>query len=168
MELVDVNKARYRKHLNIIIVVSIVALAAGSLGISQSLIALFPDPDGSHFHWNLLGVILTVIAMAMIFRSIKHHPFMTEVTYVWELKKVLNRINRKGDKIKHAAQQGDVDAMTILQYSYSGSRLLWNLDDNNIVIDELTVAQAELDTLAKEHQLTLEPKNFKIEMLEKY
>jgi len=156
MQLKDINKTRYRKHLNIVIVACIAALAAGSLGIAQLLIQLFPDPDGSHFHWNLLGVIVTAVTIGFVLNKWRQHPFMTEVTYVWELKQVLNQITRKMQKLKSAADEGDVTAMTIIQFSYSGSRLLWQLDDNTIVMDELAVEQAKLDALAAKHNVNLD------------
>ncbi|MFC4701324.1 DUF3087 domain-containing protein [Glaciecola siphonariae] len=168
MKLIDVNKARYRRHLNRVIAACIVSLALGSLGISQSLIALFPDPSGSHFHWNLLGVIVTSIAIGLTLKHFRGHSFMTEVVYVWELKKVLNRINRKMTKLQKAAEQGNVDAMNAIQYSYAGSRLLWQLDDNTIMMDELTVNQAQLDALAAKHNVTLSAENYKEELLNNF
>ena len=66
MQLIDINKTRYRRHLNIVIALCAGGLAIGSLGISQTLIALFPDESGSHFHWNLLGVVIASVAMAWL------------------------------------------------------------------------------------------------------
>jgi len=43
MQLIDIDKARYRKHLNRVIIGCIAVLVVGSLGIAQLLIALFPD-----------------------------------------------------------------------------------------------------------------------------
>ena len=40
MQLIEINKARYRKHLNRVIVGCAASLAAGSLAISQTLIAV--------------------------------------------------------------------------------------------------------------------------------
>lgn len=160
MQLIKINKARYRKHLNYVIVACVIAFAAGSLMISQGLIALFPDESGSHFHWNLTGVVITGLLIGFTLNKYRHHPFMKEVVYVWDLKQTLNRINRRLTKLKDAAEDGNVKAMIALQYSYSGSRLLWELDDNNIVLEELTVAQAELDVLANKYQLDLDPADF--------
>ena len=168
MELIQINKSRYRKHLNVVIVCCIIALTSGSLGIAQTLIAVFPDPDGSHFHWNLLGVIVTALIIGGILGNIKQYPFMTEVVYVWDLKQVLNKLTRKMATLKRAAQDGDIDAMNAIQYSYAGSRLLWQLDDNTLVMDELSIAQAELDALAKHHNVTLDASSFQISHLKQY
>ncbi len=168
MQLKEIDKARYRKHLNYVIIACIAALVVGSLSIAQVLIALFPDQDGSHFHWNLTGVIVSAIVIGSVLSRFRQHEFMTEVVYVWDLKQVLNKITRKMSKVKTAAEQGDVTAMNIMQYSYAGSRLLWKLDDNTIVMDELTLAQAELDALASKYNVTLDHENFDASQLKEY
>ena len=168
MKLKQIDKARYRKHLNIVIVACVLVFAAGSLLIAQGLIALFPDESGSHFHWNLTGVIITAVLIGTLLNTYRKHPFMTEVVYVWELKQSLNKINRKLAKIKPAAEQGDINAMIILQYSYAGSRLLWHLDDNNIVMDELSIAQAELDSVAQKYQLSPKAEAYEEVMLKQF
>jgi hypothetical protein len=167
MQLQHVNKARYRKHLNIVIVTSIAVFATGSLGLAQLLVTWFPDPDGRHFHWNLLGVLISAITVGSVLASLKSHPFMTEVTYVWELKQTLNKITRKMRKLEAAAEQGDERAMQAMQFSYSGSRLLWELDDNTLVMDDLAVAQAKLDALAAQHNVTLDPDAFSLDTLKR-
>lgn len=160
MQLVEINKNRYRKHLNILIVACIASLVIGCLAISQSLIFLFPDESGSHFHWNLLGVVVTCVLIALTLSKYRQHDFMTEVVYVWELKQALTKINRKMLKLKAAAQTGDVNALLALQYCYAGSRQLWQLDDNTIVMDELAIQQAKLDSQAAELNLTLDADDY--------
>lgn len=160
MQLINVNKSRYRRHLNIVIVTCVAVLAIGSLSISQALIAFFPDESGSHFHWNLTGVIITSLSIALLLNKYRNHDFMTEVVYVWELKKALNRITRKMMKLRPAAQEGNVNAMIAINYSYAGSRLLWQLDDNTIIMDQLAIDQAELDLLAAKYQVSLCPEAY--------
>ncbi|MBQ4840083.1 DUF3087 domain-containing protein [Pseudoalteromonas luteoviolacea] len=165
MQLQEIDKARYRKHLNWVIGACILVLTTGSLGVAQLLIHVFPDSDGSHFHWNLTGVILTCIAIFAVLKRIRHHPFMVEVVYVWELKQALNQVTRKMPKLKKAAQQGDVNAMLAMQFSYTGSRQLWTLDDNTITMEELSIWQAELDNLAKKHNVTLDIQQYSEQVL---
>ena len=115
MQLIQIDKDRYRQHLNRVILVCIVSLAAGSLGIAQILIALFPDESGSHFHWNLLGVVVTGITIGWLLNKYRRHDYMTEVVYVWELKKALNKITRKMAKLK---AQSEVSFQTISNFDY--------------------------------------------------
>lgn len=155
MQLIEINKVRYRRHIKFVIAGCIVGLAIGSLALSQILIALFPDESGSHFHWNLLGVVITGLTIAWLLNKYRQHDFMTEVVYVWELKQALNKINRKMLKLKAAGHDGNANALLAMHYSYAGSRLLWQLDDNTLTMDQLAIDQAELDDLAEKFNLTL-------------
>jgi hypothetical protein len=155
MQLIEINKARYQRHLNLVIVGCICGLVMGSLGISQTLIGLFPDESGSHFNWNLLGVVMASVTIAWLLNKYRTHDFMTEVAYVWDLKHSLNKINRRIPTLKAASLLGNLDALLAIHYSYAASRLLWQLDDNTLVMEELAIQQAELDKIALEYDLTL-------------
>lgn len=168
MKLIDIDKTRYRRHLNRVLIGCGLALAVGSLLISQTLIALFPDPSGSHFHWNALGVLATAAIIGLSLSKYRHHDYLTEVLYVWELKQSLNKITRKMRKLEAAAQNGDADALLALQYSYAGSRQLWKLDDNIIIMDELNTKQAELDKLAEKFNLTLNTDDYDDKLLARF
>ena len=168
MKLIQIDKARYRKHLNQVIIACVIALAVGSLAISQTLIALFPDPSGSHFHWNLLGVVVCSVLVGFVLNKYRNHDYMTEIVYVWELKKALNKITRKMPKLKAAGREGNADALLAIHYSYAGSRLLWQLDDNTITMDELAIKQAELDSVADKYNLSLDAERYDETILKQF
>ncbi|KTF10587.1 MULTISPECIES: DUF3087 domain-containing protein [Pseudoalteromonas] len=168
MQLIEINKARYRKHLNRVIAGCAASLAAGSLAISQTLIALFPDESGSHFHWNLTGVVITSLAIGWLLNKYRTHPYMTEVVYVWELKQALNKITRKMPKLKAAGREGNPAALLAIHYSYAGSRLLWQLDDNLITMEDLAIKQAELDSVAAQFNLTLNADDYEESILKQF
>ena len=168
MKLIQIDKARYRKHLNQVIIACVIALAVGSLAISQTLIALFPDPSGSHFHWNLLGVVVCSLLVGFVLNKYRNHDYMTEIVYVWELKKALNKITRKMPKLKAAGREGNADALLAIHYSYAGSRLLWQLDDNTITMDELAIKQAELDSVADKYNLSLDAERYDETILKQF
>ena len=168
MQLIEIDKPRYRRHLNIVIAVCIVCLAIGSLGIAQILIQLFPDESGSHFHWNLLGVVVSALVIGLALTKLRTHNFMTEVVYVWDLKQTLNKINRKMLRIKARALEGNANAILALQYSCAGSRLLWQLDDNTIIMDELAVEQARVDSLANEFNVKTNVDEFVLAILDDF
>ncbi|MBA5763188.1 DUF3087 domain-containing protein [Vibrio sp. 404] len=156
MQLKNIDKQLYRSRLNIVIVACIASLAISSLAISQVLIQLFPSEFGSHFYWNLLGVVASAIILVFTLLKLKTHPKMHEVAYVWDLKQALNLIYRKNRKLLAAAKQGNVDAMLALQFSYEGSRQLWQLDDNTITLSNLNDAQLQLDNWVKEYNVELD------------
>ncbi|MFC3031098.1 DUF3087 domain-containing protein [Pseudoalteromonas fenneropenaei] len=168
MQLREIDKPRYRKHLNYVIWACIAALTIGSLAIAQLFILLFPDQSGSHFHWNLLGVVVTCAVIGSVLNHYRRHPFMTEVVYVWELKQALNQLTRKMAKLKKAAEQGDVTALQAIHFSYSGSRQLWQLDDNTITMDDLARWQTELNALAEKYQVTLDVSRYDPASLKQY
>jgi len=168
MLLIDIDKVRYRRHFNIVIATCISFLVASSLAISQMLIYLFPSQQGTHFHWNLLGVVSSVIIIVVTFNAKKAHPFLYEVRYVWELKHSLNLITRKMKKLTQAAKMGDKDAMLALQFSYQGSRQLWMLDDNLITLNRLDKCQYELNELLAKYDVKLEVNEYRRELLKRF
>ncbi|ART79214.1 DUF3087 family protein [Oceanisphaera avium] len=168
MTLIDIDKVRYRRHLNHVFIGSGVALAVLSLSLSQLLIFLFPDDSGSHFHWNALGVVIAAAIVGFCLSHYRHHTYLREVLYVWELKRALNKITRKMRKVEAAAQQGNEQAMQTLQFSYAGSRQLWQLDDNIIIMEELAIKQAELDALAERYKITLDAERYQEHFLTEF
>ena len=165
MLLIEIDKTRYRKHFNIVMGAVIAFLVVASLAIAQVLIALYPAAEGSHFHWNLLGVIVSVIITVIFININKQHPFLIEVLYVWKLKQALNLVTRKMRKLLIAAKMGDKNAMLALQFSYSGSRQLWTLDDNTITLANLEKSQAELDALLEKYDLIVDIKEYHSDLL---
>ena len=168
MRLIEINADRYRQRLNKVIYACIGLLSVGSLSISQLLIFLFPSTEGSHFHWNLSGVVIAVALLLFILVKLKTHPFLHEVSYVWDLKQSLNNINRRIKKIETASQTGDKTAINILHFSYSGSRQLWELDNNTLTINHLTSLENKLNELAQKHQVTLDINHYNNKQLMEY
>lgn len=168
MKIIEINKARYRKHLNIVIGTVIGCLVVGSLVFSQLLIFLFPSGSGTHFHWNLLGVIVTAVSILLAVRHFKDHAFLTEVQYVWLLKKELSLVSRKIHKLENAALEGNKNAMLALQFSYSGSRQLWTLDDNTITMEALNKHQKKLDETLLSFNINLDLNDYHRDLLNEF
>ena len=164
MQLIDVDKARYKKHLNVVIIGFISSLLVLSLGFGAILIALFSSvgevtqlgslseaPPESNFRLNLLGVILALLANAAILHSIKRSDYFTEIYYVWQRKQIQNLIYRKLTKIKAAAKENDTQALVILSYYYHSIKQLYVLDDNTITLSTVERdLQKVTDTIAEQ------------------
>ncbi len=95
MKLIDIDKSRYRQHLNTIIVGFIVVFTLLALVFGQTLIAFFSEIalDGSqvnNFRFNLTGVVLALLTCAAILAQLRHHAYFHEVYFVWQLKQLLN------------------------------------------------------------------------------
>lgn len=164
----EINKQRYRKHLNKVIVLSIIALTVLSLAISQSAIFLFTDRQGSHFWLNLSGVAIALIIVMQVLNKYKNHPFMTEVLYVWELKKQINLIQRKVRQVEAAVNDNDVTAIAIMHFYYKACYQLYTLDDNTITLSSLVTKQNTLEQQIESLQLTIDENDYTSDYLKNY
>ncbi len=168
MQLQQIDKKTYRRHLNRLIVALIILLTLGSLGIAQLLIFLLTDRSGSHFWLNLLGVAVTAGTLAWLLHRFRGHPWMREIVYVWDLKQELNRITRRLRKVREGVERGEKAAMIILNFSYRGSRQVYQLDDNTITLEELDKSIAELEQTIAAHGFEISVSDYDPEMLVKY
>lgn len=155
MQLINIDKTLYRKNLNIVIGGFIVTLLILALVFGQLLIMSSAQEGVSNFKYNLLGVILSLLACAAILHSAKKSPFFKEVYYVWQLKQIQNSIFRKLAKIKLAAEDNDEKALIILLYYYQSLKLVYLLDDNTLTMSKVN---QELDAINE----TIANNNFSI------
>ena len=96
MQLIDIDKVRYRKHLNIVIVGFISSLLVLSLLFGTVLISLFANvgdaneflktandavqaEPANNFSYNLIGVALALFANGAILYRVKNSEFFTEI-----------------------------------------------------------------------------------------
>ena len=85
-----------------------------------------------------------------------------------DLKHELNLIQRKLRAIQAAAEQNDATALLILAFSYAGSRLIWQLDDNTLMMSELNLADNKLQQQIAELGLKLDPADYRRELLNQF
>ena len=88
-------------------------------------------PEEPHFWLNVAGIVVTVVLVLGLLQRLRAHPFTKGVVHVWDLKQVLNRIYRRERKLAAAAEAGDPEALTILNFFYRGSKQLYELDDKH-------------------------------------
>mgnify|MGYP000406446878 CR=1 FL=1 len=168
MKLREIDKARYSKHYKIVFAVITVELAVVSIFCSTLLINRFSTPDESHLLLNAVGVVLAALLACYALYRFRHHPFMHEVVYVWNLKKQLNRIYRKQRKIEPLIENNNVDAMVIMNYMYLGSKQLYELDDNTITIDDLAIKSTRLNAKIEQQNLTISTDDYHSQMLDQF
>ena len=181
MQLIDIDKARYRKHLNIVIIGFIVSLLVLSLLFGSIFIALFSTvidntvmqvaTDGanlesqSNFRYNLAGVILALLANAAILHSVKNSDYFYEIYYVWQIKHLQNLIYRKLKKVKAAGKAGDEKALIILSYYYQSQLQIYQLDDNTITLSTIENHLAEVNVVISENELSISADQFEKSMI---
>lgn len=168
MQLVHIDKARYRKHLNTVIVGFIVVLLTLSLTFGQLLILAFEQAGVSNFKFNLLGVILALLGCAAILHSFKNSDFFKEIYYVWQIKQIQNLIYRKLTKVKAAADTDDIDALTILLFYYQSQQQVYQLDDNTLTISKVNENLSDLQETIANKSLSVTTEMFDKKMLNSY
>jgi len=158
MQLKEINKAIYRKRLNIVIALFITCLTLISISLGAIFIELFGDalpaidPETgealSNFRYNFVGVILALLICISILQQFKNHPFCKEIHYVWVLKQVQNIIYRRLKNIKLAVKnhedEPDINAFVVLNFYYKSLIQVYNLDNNTLTISSV---EKEIETL---------------------
>ena len=137
MQLREIDKKRYSKHYKVIFAGIAFVLLVIAPATSALFINLFSNPEGSYFFHNLAGVVVGVTIVGLLLTKFRHHPYMVEVVYVWDLKQQLNKIHRKQRKIEAAIENNDKEAMIIMNFMLQGSKQLYELDDNTITMEDL-------------------------------
>jgi len=168
MKLKEIDKTRYRKHLNVVFFSMAVALIVIAQINSALFIYLFSEPEESHFYHIMAAVASAAAIVVYVVNKYRNHPYMSEVVYVWDLKQQLNKIQRKKKKIVEAVEAGNKDAMMIMNFMYRGSKQLYELDDNTITIDDLVVHMSAHDQCMEKAGLSLSTDSYKPEMLDQF
>jgi len=168
MKLKEIDKKRYRKHLNVVMISMALSLIILAQVSSALFIYLFSEPEASHFYHIMAAVAVSAVIVIYITSRFRQHPYLTEVVYVWDLKQQLNRIYRKQHKIKPDVENDDKNAMIIMNFMYRGSKQLYELDDNTITIEDLELLITSLEQRMKLAGLSLSTDLFEPGMLDKY
>ena len=168
MQLMNIDKAIYRKRLNIVIVGFILTLLILALIFGQLLIMGFAEEDVNNFRYNLLGVILSLLACMAILHSIKTSAFFKEIYYVWQVKQVQNLIYRKLKKIKLAAKDLEHDALLILSFYYQSQQQVYQLDDNTLTITTVNKDLNDIQDIIAEQNITINIEQFDKKLLSTY
>lgn len=166
MKLQPIDKALYRKRLNILLVISIVVLLITSLSVSNILIAFFgSEVNGDNFWWNLMGVASGLAVISVLFKIMVDKPFMTEVNYVRGLKKEMNRIYRSSKKLQAALEANDKNAIIISYFNLQASKQVYQLDNNTLTMDELNKKIELLDQKIEQLGLTISVEDYQSDLL---
>jgi hypothetical protein len=168
MQLMNIDKARYRKHLNIVIVGFITTLLVLALTFGQLLIISFGQEEVSNFRYNLLGVVLSLLACMAILHTIKTSDFFKEIYYVWQVKQIQNLIYRKLKKIKKAAKDAEQTALIILTFYYQSQQQVYQLDDNTLTIAKVNKDLADLQEIIADNNLTINAEQFEKKLITSY
>lgn len=168
MQLINIDKKRYRKNLNIIIASFIGTLLLLALIFGQLLILAFGQEGVSNFSYNLLGVILSLLACAAVLHTQKHSLFFKEIYYVWQVKQLQNLIYRKLKKIKIGVSNDEPNALIILLFYYQSLKQVYELDDNILTIATINKNLEDLQTVIANKELNANADQFDKRLLNIY
>jgi hypothetical protein len=155
MQLQDIDKALYRKRMNIIMACTVAVLLLTSLSVSNILIASFgSEVNGDNFWWNVIGVVSGLGVVGVLYKIMAPKPFMAEVNYVRSLKREMNRIYRSSKKVQAALAENDKNAIIISYFNLQACKQVYQLDNNTLTIDELNekirLLDAQIESLGLE------------------
>jgi hypothetical protein len=166
MKLQTIDKALYRKRLNIVLITSIAVLLIISLGVSNFLIAFFgSDVDGDNFWWNVTGVVVGAVVIAGLLKFMATKPFMAEINYVRSLKREMNRIYRSSKKLNIALEANDKNALIITYFNLQASKQVYELDNNTLTLDELNEKISLLDEKLSGLNMSITVADYRSELL---
>lgn len=166
MKLQQVDKAIYKKHVNILMMITVVVLLATSLSVSNILIALFGSGvDGDHFWLNLIGVAVGILVISVVYKVVLAKPFMAEVNYVRNLKKEMNRIYRHSKILQEKIEVDDENALIIAFFNLKASKQVYELDNNTLTMDELNERIRLLDEQIERLGLDISAEDYQPELL---
>jgi len=168
MQLKEIDKSLYSQRVKIVFGAIVLALLVLALAFSTLFIRLFSTPEVTHFWQNLSGVVIAALLVVWAMNRLRSHPYVNEVSYVWDLKQMLNRIYRKQKKIEAAAAQGDKLALRIMNFQLRGSKQLYQLDDNIITLENLIPKLLENERRMQQAGLDPEERSFDPGWLEHY
>jgi hypothetical protein len=160
MQLMKIDKARYRKHLNIVIVGFIATLLILALAFGQLLIMGFGEEGVNNFRFNLLGVVLSLLACMAALHTLKASDFFKEIHYVWQIKQIQNLIYRKLKKVKKSAENLDQNALIILSFYYQSQQQVYQLDDNTLTISKVNKEIGDLEAIIADNNLSITAEQF--------
>ncbi|WP_019529667.1 DUF3087 family protein [Dasania marina] len=169
MQFKPVDKTQYKQRYKTVGIALVTVLVILALSFSTLLVTLWGEANsGDNFWLNFSGVALAAIIVTGLLRHYKGHSYLTDLSYVWDLKQELNRINRKLRPIRSAAEQGDASALLILHYYYQGCEQLWTLDDNTLVLPELKQWQVDLQNWLTQFAVEVNAADYRRELLQAY
>lgn len=169
MQFKSVNKPLYRQRYKTVSCLLVATLIVLAPSLSSLLVAIWGESNsGNNFWLNLGGVSLAAVLVAGLLLHFKGHAYLTELSYVWDLKQTLNKINRKLRIVRKAAEQGDATALLILSYYYEGCEQLWTLDDNTLIMPELNEWKIELKNWLHQFNVSVNAADFRPELLQAY
>jgi len=153
------NPETYRRQTRrstIFIALLFIALA---MVLSTAAVAIFGEPGGDNFRFNVGGVFVAVLLMAALMRgTFWKQAWMAPAVYGWQLKRSLMSVTNVMHHVTAAVAKDDPGAMKLLRFYHLGLEQMHQLDgnssDHSQLIREMDQHKARMEALGLDTQQT--------------
>lgn len=137
-EIQPMNAEQYRQQTRRSTLIVCVILAALCTLMASASIALFGEPGGSNFRWNLGGVIAgLLLTIAVVRLYLWQQPWMAAAVYGFRLKRNLMKVTNILHKVEAQVDAGDHTAMRLLRFYHLGLMQMHQLEGNLTAISDM-------------------------------
>lgn len=137
-ELQELDAEHYRSQTRRSTLIVCVILAALCSLMAAASIALFGEPGGSNFRWNLGGVIVgLLLTIAVVRVYLWSQPWMAPAVYGFRLKRNLMKITNMLHQVEAAVADGDHTGMRVLRFYHLGLIQMHTLEGNSTAISDM-------------------------------
>lgn len=140
------DPATYRRKAKIISLTMAGQLIVFGLVFAQLLQAIF----NGGFWFNVLGVLLGLLATSLVFAALRERPWMNEMRYVWQLKHLLSRVSGYLPGLRRGMAEGNATALAALAFYHQGMAQLAELNGRTLDDDAELLAERQQVRLARQ------------------
>lgn len=137
-ELQPMNAEQYRQQTRRSTLIVCAILAALCTLLASAAIALFGEPGGNNFRWNLGGVIAgLVLTIAVVRTYLWSQPWMAPAVYGFRLKRNLMKVTNIMHQVEAGVAANDPVAMRVLRFYHLGLLQMHTLEGNTTGISDM-------------------------------
>lgn len=137
-EIQPMNAEQYRQQTRRSTLIVCVILAALCTLMASASIALFGEPGGNNFRWNLGGVIAgLLLTIAVVRLYLWQQPWMAPAIYGFRLKRNLMKVTNIMHMVEAGVAAGDHNAMRVLRFYHLGLLQMHTLEGNTTGISDM-------------------------------
>lgn len=137
-EIQPMDSEQYRSQTRRSTLIVCVLLAVLCTLMAAVFIALFGEPDGNNFRWNLGGVLTgLLLTIALVRLYLWQQPWMAPAAYGFRLKRNLMKVTNIMHQVEAGVAVNDHTAMRVLRFYHLGLIQMHQLEGNSAAISDL-------------------------------
>ena len=161
-ELKQVDPVRYRQQTRRSTIILSLLFLCLAMSLAALAVALFGEPGGDNFRWNLGGVLTALALTAALLRTtFSKQPWMAPAVSGWQLKRSLMSITNVMHHVNAGVSAGDPDALKLLRFYQLGIAQMYELDGNSS--DQSQLARESLEHLQRLQTQGINPEQHRLD-----